>query len=74
MNLSLDFTEEEIAMLERYAVKNNISTTEFVKNTILERIKDELDMEVYETAMKTYSRNPRAYTHSSVMRELGLVK
>lgn len=74
MNLSLDLTEEEIAMLERYAVKNNISTTEFVKNTILERIKDERDMEVYETAMKTYSRNPRGYTHSSVMRELGLVK
>lgn len=74
MNLSLDFTEEEIAMLERYAVKNNISTAEFVKNTILERIKDERDMEVYETAMRTYSRNPRAYTHSSVMRELGLVK
>jgi len=74
MNLSLDFTEEEIAMLEKYAVKNNISTTEFVKNTILERIKDERDMEVYETAMKTYSRNPSTYTHSSVMRELGLVK
>lgn len=74
MNLSLDLTEEEIAMLERYAVKNNISTAEFVKNTILERIKDERDMEVYETAMRTYSRNPRAYTHSSVMRELGLVK
>ena len=74
MNLSLDLTEEEIAMLERYAVKNNISTAEFVKNTILERIKDERDMEVYETAMKTSSRNPRVYTHSSVMRELGLVK
>lgn len=74
MNLSLDLTEEEIAMLERYAVKNNISTVEFIKNTILERIKDERDMEVYETAMRTYSRNPRAYTHSSVMRELGLVK
>ncbi len=74
MNLSLDLTEEEIAMLERYAVKNNFSTVEFVKNTILERIKDERDMEVYETAMKKYSHNPRAYTHSSVMRELGLVK
>ena len=74
MNLSLDFTEEEIALLDRYAVKNNISITEFVKNTILERIKDERYMEVYETAMKIYSRNPRNYTHSSVMRELGLVK
>ena len=74
MNLSLHLTEQEIAMLERYGVKNNISTAEFVKNTILERIKDERDMEVYETAMKTYSRNPRGYTHSSVMRELGLVK
>lgn len=74
MNLSLDLTEEEIAMLEKCAVKSNISTDEFIKNTILERIKDERDMEVYETAMKTYSRNPRAYTHSSVMRELGLAK
>lgn len=74
MNLSLDLTEEEITMLEKFAVKHNISTAEFVKNTVLERIKDEQDAEVYETAMKTYNRNPRGYTHSSVMRELGLVK
>lgn len=74
MNLSIDFTEEEMTVLEKYAVKNNISTTEFIKNTVLERIKDEHDVEVYETAMKTYNRNPRAYSHSSVMRELGLVK
>ncbi|WP_242348821.1 type II toxin-antitoxin system RelB family antitoxin [Mucispirillum schaedleri] len=74
MNLSLELTAEETAMLEKCAVRNNISTAEFIKNTILERIKDEMDMEVYETAMNKYSRNPRAYTHSSVMRELGLVK
>ena len=74
MNLSLNFTEEEIAMLGKYAVKHNISTTEFIKNAILERIKDEMDMEVYETAIKSYNRNPLTYTHASVMRELGLAK
>lgn len=74
MNLSLDFTEEETAMLEKYAGKNNISTAEFVKNTILERIKDERDMEVYEAAINTYIHNPRTYTHLSVMRQLGLAK
>ena len=51
MNLSLELTAEETAMLEKCAVRNNISTAEFIKNTILERIKDEMDMEVYETAI-----------------------
>lgn len=72
MNLSLDLTDEEIVMLEKYAVKHNVSAVEFVKNTILERIKNEKDMEVYETAIKAYKHNPQAYTHSSVMRKLGL--
>ena len=34
MNLSLELTAEETAMLEKCAVRNNISTAEFIKNTI----------------------------------------
>ena len=47
---------------------------EFIKNTLLERLKDEHDMEVYEKAIKSYTKNPLSYTHSSLMRELGLAK
>lgn len=31
MNLSLELTAEETAMLEKCAVRNNISTAEFIK-------------------------------------------
>lgn len=74
MNLSLDLKEDELALLEKYAEKHNMSMLEFIKVTILERIKDENDMEVYENAIKSYTKNPLSYTHSSLMRELGLAK
>lgn len=74
MNLSLDLKEDELALLEKYAEKHNMSMLEFIKVTILERIKDEHDMEVYENAIKSYTKNPLSYSHSSLMRELGLAK
>ena len=74
MNLSLDLREDELALLEKYAEKHNMSMLEFIKVIILERIKDEHDMEVYESAIKSYTKNPVSYTHSSLMRELGLAK
>ncbi len=74
MNLSLDLKEDELALLEKYAEKHNMSMLEFIKVTILERIKDENDMEVYENAIKSYTKNPLSYSHSSLMRELGLAK
>ena len=52
MNLSLDLREDELALLEKYAEKHNMSMLEFIKVIILERIKDEHDMEVYESAIK----------------------
>lgn len=74
MNLTLDLREDELALLEKYADKHNMSMIEFIKNTLLERLKDEHDMEVYENAIKSYTKNPLSYTHSSLMRELGLAK
>ena len=68
MNLSLDLREDELALLEKYAEKHNMSMLEFIKVIILER------MEVYENAIKSYTKNPLSYTHSSLMRELGLAK
>lgn len=74
MNLTLDLRDDELALLEKYADKHNMSMIEFIKNTLLERLKDEHDMEVYEKAIKSYTKNPLSYTHSSLMRELGLAK
>lgn len=74
MNLTLDLKDDELALLEKYADKYNMSMLEFIKNAIQERIKDEHDMEVYENAIKSYTKNPLSYTHSSIMRELGLTK
>ncbi len=74
MDLSLELEKDELVMLEKYAKKHNLTAAEFIKRTVLERIKDENDMEVYESAIKMYNKNPLSYTHQSVMRELGLAK
>ncbi len=55
MDLSLDFTEEEVTMLNKFSNKYDIPINEFIKSAVLSRIKDEIDMEVYENAARSYN-------------------
>lgn len=56
MDISLILNDNELELLQKYASKYNMSVSDFVKDILLERIKDEKDMEVYEDAMRTYKK------------------
>ena len=72
MTISLRLNEKEAMLFRRYAELNNISISELVRQSVMERIEDELDLQAYEKAMEEYKANPVTYSHNEVKEMLGL--
>lgn len=71
--ISLRVPEQELALFKDYAKINNISLSEVIRNTMLERIEDEYDLKVFaEYEEKKAAGELKTYTHEEVWSELGL--
>ncbi len=72
MAISLRLTEEETALIKAYAAMKNVSVSELIRQTMLDRIEEEYDLQAYEKAMHAFRRNPVTYSLEEVEKELGL--
>ncbi len=72
MAISLRLTEEESILIKKYADFKKMSVSELIRQTILERIEDEYDLDAYEKAMEEYRQNPKTYSHEEVKKMLEL--
>ena len=72
MTISLRLSEKDATLFKKYAELNNITMSELVRQSVMERIEDELDLQAYENAMKEYKANPVTYSHNEVREMLGL--
>ena len=72
MAISLRVKEEEAALIRDYARMNGQSVSEFIRSTVMERIEDEIDIQLYKEAMEEYRKDPVTYTHEEMLKRLGL--
>ena len=72
MTITVRLNEDETALFKSYAELKNISISELVRNSVLEKIEDEFDLRLYEEALKEYKDNPVTYTLDEVEKELDL--
>ncbi len=70
MAFSIRLTEEERALAESYARIHSFSLAEAFKRALFEKIEDEYDISVAETAYNEYLRNPVTYSHEEVWGEI----
>ncbi len=54
MTISVRLNEYETELIKSYAALKNISVSELVRTSILEKIEDEFDLNCYEEAYKEY--------------------
>lgn len=73
MSISLRLSDAEATLIKNYAAMNRMSVSELVRQTVLERIEDEIDLKAYEKAMEEYKANPVTYSLDEVEKELGLL-
>ena len=72
MIISLQLDENEAALVRHCAEMKHMSVSEFVRQSVLDRIEDELDLQTFDKAMAEYQANPVTYTLDEVEEMLGL--
>ena len=72
MTISLRLSEEDTLLIKKYAELNRLSVSDLIRQTVMERIETEYDLEMFNKAMAEYQNNPVTYSLDEVEKELGL--
>ncbi|QPR66069.1 CopG family transcriptional regulator (plasmid) [Lysinibacillus macroides] len=70
--ISLRLDEQDSILIKNYAKAHNISISELVRQAVMEKIEDEMDIHLYNQAMSNYQQNPETFSFDTVVKELGL--
>lgn len=70
MTVRLSSDDKEI--IARYAQTKGRSVSDIMREAILERIEDELDLNLYRQAIEEYRKNPASYSLEETAKLLGI--
>ena len=74
MAISIRLSKSEEALIRGYAAMHGVSISEFMRQSSLEKIENELDMKLFEEAFEDLKENPKVYTLDEIEEELGLAQ
>ncbi len=72
MTFSLRLSDEDSILIKKYAAVHNLTVSELIRQSVMERIENEYDLEAFRKAMEEYRDNPQTYSLEEMERELGL--
>ena len=72
MTVSVRLNDKDVELFKRYAEMNNLSISDLIRISVLEKIEDEYDLQCYENAMAEYQKDQTTYTIDEVKKELGI--
>ena len=72
MTISLRLSEEDALLIKKYAELNRISVSDLIRQSVLDRIEKEYDLELFNKAMAEYQANPVTWSLDEMEKELGL--
>ncbi len=72
MAISLRLSEEDTKLIKDYARIKNMSVSDLIRQAVIEKIEDEIDLAAYRKAIDEFNKNPKTYTLDEVEKELGL--
>lgn len=65
-------SDEEKSFIQSMADLNGLSLSELARTKLLEGLEDQIDMVLYEKAMKDHELNDESISHQDMLLELGL--
>ena len=72
MIVSIDMTQEEYELANRYAQKQGLPLEEAIKNVFFEKVEDEYDIALADDALREFEKDPTTYSHEEVEKMLGI--
>ena len=70
MAISLRLSEEDERLIRNYATLKSQTVSDVVREAVLEKIEDEIDLAAYEDAMAEHMASPQTRTLDEVMEML----
>lgn len=67
--ISVRMTERDDKLIKEYAEMHNISVSDLIRNAVIEKIEDEIDIKSFDNA---FAKMKERYSLSEVKKELGL--
>jgi uncharacterized protein (DUF1778 family) len=67
--ISLRLNQEDENLIRQYAELNHMTLTDLIKNSVIEKIENEIDLKSFNKAMKEMKKT---YSFEEVKKELGL--
>lgn len=71
-SISLRVDDQEEKLIKEYAKAKNINVSALIRMSILEKIEDDIDLDLYTKAMKNHKDSPSAISFDDMMKELEL--
>lgn len=72
MTISLRLSEEDSILVKEYAQLNKMTVSDLVRQSVMEKIENEFDLQCFNKAMAEYKQNGKTYSLEEVEKELGL--
>lgn len=72
MSISIRVSSKESELIRKYAELNGKTVSEVMRQAILEKIEDEFDIFLYESAMEDYKTNSKTYTIAEAKKMLDI--
>jgi len=69
--ITLRINDNDNKLVRDYAKANNITISDLIRDSVLERIEDDIDLKLYNQAMKNHKENPQDISFDEMMTELG---
>jgi len=67
----INVSKEEAQLIRSFSIRHDINIEDLFKESVLEKIEDELDFQMYNKAMEEYRNHSVSYTFDEVKKELG---
>ena len=72
MTISLRLSEEDSILIKEYASLNKMTVSDLVRQSVMEKIENEIDLQCFNKAMAEYKQNGKTCSLGEVEKELSL--
>lgn len=70
--MTIRLSSKDKKIIKEFADFYNVSSSQFIRDAVMEKIEDSYDLEAYETAMKEFEEDKTTYSFDEAMEELGI--
>lgn len=71
-SITLRINDEENRLIRDYAKAKSITISELMRQAVLEKIEDEIDLEIYNKAMIEHKEDPQDISFDQMMKDLDI--